>query len=92
MFENEDAARYEYRIEGTVCAIEYIRTAEGNLYLTHTEVPDELSGKGIGTDLVRSVLEDLEKKGVKIVPLCTFVAAYIERHPEWGRLVLEDSL
>ncbi len=68
--------------------IEYIKTTD-KIFLTHTEVPTELEGKGIGSIMVKFALEDIDKQGLKLVPLCPFVAAYIKRHPEWRRLVLK---
>ncbi len=86
---NEAAKRYEFDTEGGMCLLEYIQTGEGDLYLTHTEVPENLEGKGFGTALVKAVLEDVRGRGLKIVPLCPFVATYIRRHPEWKELLQE---
>ena len=80
--------RYEFRMGEHPPHIEYIR-AQDKIYLTHTEVPDALAGKGIGSRLVRSVLEDIERQGLTLVPLCPFVALYLKRNPEWKRLVLK---
>jgi predicted GNAT family acetyltransferase len=60
------------------------------IILTHTEVPKELEGKGIGGKMIKLVLEDVEKLGLELIPLCPFTAAYIKRHPEWKRLLAED--
>ena len=59
------------------------------IYLTHTEVPRELEGKGIGSQLVEKTLQDIERQGLRLVPLCPFVAAYIKKHPEWRRIVMK---
>lgn len=88
LIDNKKGQRYEFHIEGLVPRIEYIRTKD-KIYLTHTEVPIELEGKGIGSKLVRVALEDIEKQGIALVPMCPFVAAYIKEHPEWKRLVLK---
>ena len=42
-----------------------------------------MSGQGIGSALVRSVLEDVRRRGLKVVPNCTFVQKYLQRHPEY---------
>ena len=50
---------------------------------THTEVPPDDEGKGIGGRLVRAALDDTRRRGFKIVPACSFVAAFVRRHPEY---------
>jgi predicted GNAT family acetyltransferase len=88
LIDNEEAKQYELHVEGTIAKIEYIK-AQNNIYLTHTEVPTNLEGKGIGSSLVKMALEDIKKKELTLVPLCPFVALYIKRHPEWRELVLK---
>lgn len=88
LIDNEAERRYEFRLGADVPRVEYIRTKD-KIYLTHTEVPPSLAGKGIGTALIGAVLEDVERKGLTLVPLCPFVALYLQRNPEWKRLVLK---
>ena len=49
---------------------------------THTVVPPEAEGHGVGSRLVAGALEQVRAAGLTIVPACAFVAAYVERHPE----------
>jgi len=84
--ENSSKKRFEAEVEGMTAFVEYIR-AKDAVYLTHTEVPPGLEGKGVGSGLVKAVLETLEAEGARIAPLCPFVAVYIKRHPEWKRLL-----
>jgi hypothetical protein len=86
--DNPSAKQYEAHIESATARIEYIKTKD-KIYLTHTEVPQALEGKGIGSALVLKVLEDIEDKGLTLVPLCPFVALYLKRHPEWKKLVMK---
>lgn len=80
--------KYEYVMGEYRPQIEY--QIKGNdIYLTHTRIPEELRGQGIGTELVKDVLEDIDHEGYKLVPLCGFVASYIKKHPEWTRLLKE---
>ena len=51
---------------------------------THTEVPAADEGKGIGARLLRAALDDVRQRGFKIVPACSFVAAFVRRHPEYN--------
>jgi hypothetical protein len=88
LINNEVAKRYEFQVEDQLAFVEYIKTKD-KIFLTHTEVPTPLEGKGIGSSLIKLTLEDVDAKGLTLVPLCPFVAAYIKRHPEWKRLVLK---
>lgn len=88
LIENEAAKQYEFHVDGFVPKIEYIK-ANGKIFLTHTEVPVELEGKGIGSALVKQVLTEIEKLDLILVPMCPFVASYIKRHPEWKKLVFK---
>lgn len=54
----------------------------------HTEVPASLGGKGVGSQLAEKALADIERQGLRLVPLCPFVAGYIHKHPEWKRIVM----
>ncbi len=87
---NEAEHQYEFHIGEWVPKIEYFKSGN-KIYLTHTEVPGELEGQGIASDLVKKVLADIQQKGLKVVPLCPFIDKYIKRHPEWAFLVLKDS-
>jgi len=83
---NKEQKQYELEVEGFKAKIEYIE-AKGNIYLTHTEVPKELGGKGIASIMVQKALEEVEKRNLKLFPLCPFVAAYIKKNHEWGRIL-----
>lgn len=85
---NRISKQYEFHIDGLIPKIEYIR-AQDRIFLTHTEVPKELEGRGIGSMLIKAVLEEVERQELTLVPLCPFVAGYIKEHPEWKKLVLK---
>ncbi|WP_418696525.1 GNAT family N-acetyltransferase [Bacteroides sp.] len=88
LIDNKEQRQYEFHVEEYTPRIEYIKSSNGEIYLTHTEVPSALSGRGIGSLLVEKTLKDIENQGLRLVPLCPFVAAYIHKHPEWKRVVL----
>lgn len=85
--DNPERKRFEAVVEDQTAFIEYIKTRD-KIYLTHTEVPQELSGKGVGKSLVKAVLEEVKRLELELVPLCPFVALYIKRNPEWKALVM----
>lgn len=84
--ENKDRKRFEMVVEGKTALIEYIR-AENKMYLTHTEVPKELEGKGVASSMAKQVLQQIKDEGLYLVPLCPFIAAYLKRHPEWKEIL-----
>ncbi len=88
LIDNAEAKQYEFHVDGKTPKIEYIK-AQDKIYLTHTEVPKGLEGRGFGTAIVGAALRDIELKELTLVPLCPFVALYIKRHPEWKKLVLK---
>ncbi len=88
LIDNVGKHQYEFHIEGYIPKIEYIKTNVGEIYLTHTEVPVALEGRGIGSQLIEKALVDIETQGLRLVPLCPFVAGYIKKHPEWKRIVM----
>ena len=54
--------------------------------LVHTDVDPVFEGSGVGTGLVEGALRDLRTRGLRLEPLCPFVAGYLRRHPEWDDL------
>ena len=88
LIDNEERHQYEFHIGKYVPKIKYIKTKNGEIYLTHTEVPVALEGKGVGSQLAEKVLKDIEKQELRLVPLCPFVAGYIQKHPDWRRIVM----
>jgi hypothetical protein len=89
--DNPAASRFEMESGGAVAFVGYERAGDGRIALLHTEVPEALSGRGVGSKLVRGVVEGLRAEGAKVVPRCGFVAAYIERHPEHRDLLADEG-
>jgi len=87
--DNPEELRYELRDDGELAGEIRYRRVPGGLALVHTEV--EPKRKGLGTELVRGALDDLRARGLKVVPVCPFVGAYIRRHPEYADLVTADD-
>ena len=83
---NAAASRFETRHAGALSVCEYRRSGS-TLTLHHTEVPRALEGRGIAAALVRTTLEWARAGGLRVRPTCSYVAAYIGRHPEFRGLV-----
>jgi predicted GNAT family acetyltransferase len=85
---NEGASRFECEVDGRLSVADY-EIRDGAMVLTHTEVPRELSGRGIAQKIVSAALDHARAHHLRVVAQCPYVAAYIERHPEYRDLVAE---
>ena len=81
LIHNETANRFEFIIDEQSAYISY-QIKGNNIYLISTHVPENLGGKGIGSKLVKSTLQHIETMKLKIVPICSFIQKYFDRHPE----------
>ena len=87
MFKDDtERSRFELEVPGGVAFATY-RRSPGVVTVLHTEVPDSISHKGVGSDLSRQILETIRARGEKVVPKCKFLAAFIQKHPEYQDLV-----
>lgn len=76
---NQEESRFEIHIGEHMAYQEYIQT-KTEVIITHTEVPESLEGKGLGSLLAKNALTYTEENGLKIRPLCPFMAAYMRKH------------
>ena len=82
-----DRSQYEITVDGVVGGVAAYRTRPDRIVFTHTEVNDAFAGRGLGGTLARGALDDVRSRGLKVTPLCPFIAAYIRRHPEYADIV-----
>jgi len=83
--DNSERHRFELDADGHIAFSNYKR-ADGVLTILHTEVPKALEGHGIGSALIRGVLDTARAQGIKVVTVCPFAKAYVDRHPEYADL------
>jgi uncharacterized protein len=89
VIDNPEKHRYEITVGDHVAHADYY--LNGNtIVFTHTEVPKELEGSGIGSKLARFALDDSRARGRAVIPECPFITAYIRRHQEYLDLVPAD--
>jgi uncharacterized protein len=88
--DNPTELRYEAVADGKLLGEIRYRTEPGLIVLVHTDVAPSAEGTGVGSQLVKEALDDIRRRGLKVVPLCPFVAAYIRRHPDYADLVGTD--
>ena len=76
---NEAKGQFEIAVENNAAFLQYRRTND-HISLIHTEVPEASRGKGLGNQLVRAALDYAHFNQLKVVPVCPFVKAYLQKH------------
>lgn len=84
---NDGASRYEAFLADELAGYAQFQLTDGGIALTHTVVDDAYEGKGVGSRLAATALDDARANGLRVAPRCSFIKAYIERHPEYLDLV-----
>ena len=84
--DNQADHQFEVSLDGKTAFAEY-RLVHGGIILPHTEVPAAFEGKGVASRLAQFAMQYARDRGLKVIPLCPFMAAYMKRHPETHDLV-----
>lgn len=82
-----EKSRYELRLDGRLVGLAAYRRSDGRISFTHTEVDESCEGRGFGSRLAAAALDDARRQNLRVLPLCPFVAHYVETHPEYQDLV-----
>ena len=84
---NANKQRYELTVDDQLAIAAYEKRGD-TVVFTHTEVPAALEGQGVGSRLIKAALDDVRANGEHVVAKCSFVAAYLDRHPDQQDLVV----
>jgi uncharacterized protein len=84
--DNTALSRFELDDGGVTVVLNYKLTGDV-ITLAHTETPVAARGRGLASRLVEAVLQQARARGLKVVPRCPFVSAYLDKHPEFLDLV-----
>lgn len=87
--DNVDRKRFEIDLGDGAFAFADYNLLTGKIMFTHTEVPQAHEGKGIGSALIRAGLGAARERGLEVIPICPFFAAYMQKHPEQHDLLDE---
>jgi predicted GNAT family acetyltransferase len=79
-------SRFELDADGVIVFMNY-RLGDGVITLDHTETPPQARGRGLASQLTAAVLGIARDRGLKVVPRCPFVRAYLAKHPEFRDLL-----
>ena len=82
---DEAGSRFVLMIDGQLAHADYVLEGD-RMICTHTFVPRELCGRGLAEQLVCAALAEARARGWRVVPACSYVATFIQRHPEFGDL------
>ncbi|HMG45085.1 MAG TPA: GNAT family N-acetyltransferase [Acidimicrobiales bacterium] len=88
--DSKDRSRYELTVDGELAGFAAYRDMKGTRVFTHTEVFPAFGGRGLGSILVRSSLDEVRGRGGTLVALCPFVDRFVREHAEYGDLVDAD--
>lgn len=88
--DNATSSRFELVVDGITAFSEYSRR-DGVTVFIHTEVPDALSGKGVGSKLARGALDMVRARGDRVIARCPFISAFINKHKEYQDLLVEPG-
>lgn len=84
---NTEQSRFEVEIDGSLAVLLYVRRS-GKIIYTSTRVPRHLEGGGVGSALAKTALEYARENELTVVPSCSFVRAFVQRHPEYKDLTV----
>lgn len=87
---NEAEHRFETWLDGYLSKLDYIQDGK-NFVITHVGVHPELRGQGVAGKIVQVSLEYARERSLRVVPMCSYAAAYIRRHPEYAELTRQQA-
>lgn len=85
--DNRELQRFELPVEDQVVFADY-RRQPGRLVITYVEAPEALRGTGAAGQLMQGVMQEVRLEGIKVLPLCPYARAWMQRHPEFKDLAL----
>lgn len=90
--DNPEHSRFEILADGEAAGFAQYVTRPGRVFFVHTEIDPTFEGRGLGGALAKAALDGVRAQGLRVVPLCLFIAGYIERHPDYAGLVDHDLM
>jgi predicted GNAT family acetyltransferase len=87
-----EKGRFEARDEaGELAGVVTYQVTAPIIVYTHTEVDPRFEGHGVGSLLARAVMDDAKARNRTVVPMCPFLAEWLERHPEYDKIVARST-
>ncbi len=79
---NLEKKQFEMQLGEQLAKVQYI-LGSSEIIFTHTEVPEAFEGQGIAGKIAKVALDYAKDSGMRVRPMCPYIAAYIKRHPEY---------
>lgn len=77
------AGRFEILVDDVVAGFtDYEDDTNGVRTFPHTVVDPEFGGRGLAGTMIGEALSATRKEGLTVRPECSFVARYIDKHPD----------
>lgn len=86
--DNPAEHRYEAQLDGRLVGVSEYHLAEDRIVFIHTEIEPSVEGLGIGSRLAAGALDDVRRRGLKVVAECPFIAAWLRRHTDYADLLV----
>jgi len=83
---DREARRFHTEVDGVQCVLEY-SLAAAVMTITYTGVPPAVGGRGIASTLVQAAMDAARAEGWKVVPACSYAAAWVQRHAQYHDLL-----
>jgi uncharacterized protein len=84
--DNPEQRRYELHLGPELAGIAEYHAQPGLVTIMHTEIDPSFEGHGLGSQFVAALLDDIRRQEAKVLPVCPFVRAFLQRHPEYADL------
>ncbi|MEV4756700.1 GNAT family N-acetyltransferase [Micromonospora sp. NPDC049559] len=88
--DNPAQRRFEILVDDSLAGFATYQLRPGVVVFIHTEVDSAFEGKGVGSALAKGALDQVRERGERVIARCPFIAAYIERHPEYSDLLVTE--
>ena len=82
---NPAESRFEIRLNGQLAKLDYMEDGD-SIVMTHVGVPIEFRGHGIAAIITKAGLDYAKAKSLRVIPMCSYVAAYLRRNPQYIEL------
>ncbi|MFQ6392511.1 GNAT family N-acetyltransferase [Nocardia sp. KC 131] len=89
---NDEKNRYEVFHGGELAGFSEYEERDNETVFIHTEIDDAFSGRGLGGILAKQAVEDVIARGRVIRPLCPFIKAYLDKHPQYDEHVVDEGI
>ena len=90
VFHNPEIKQFETTIDGKLSKLDYIRNGN-NFVITHVGVHPDLRGHGVAGKIVEAGIAYARANSFRVVPMCSYAAAYFRRHPEYAELTKQTG-